>query len=169
MCELKATVSSPCSSCNTSAFISADVRTVSFYANINNEGKVDSSGYTTDGPSKVTYTVTSSGTLTETVQRPNSHLPTDYNYQWCDPTVTGCAKTVRTVAYGVSTTSQLFTYYDKTGNSLSTPLDSSATGLPAVDSLDISLKIQRSVKVPSTTIVTRITLPNADAALLSSS
>jgi prepilin-type N-terminal cleavage/methylation domain-containing protein len=158
-----------CSVCNTSAFLTGDVRTVTFYANLNNDGKLDASGYTTDGPSKVTYTVTSAGALTETVQRTNAHLPTDYNYTWCDPTQSSCAKTVRTVAYGVSTTGTLFTYFDKSGATLTTPLDTSTSGLSAVDSLDISLRVQRNAKIPATTIVTRVTLPNADAALLSSS
>jgi prepilin-type N-terminal cleavage/methylation domain-containing protein len=158
-----------CSICSTSAFLAGDVRSMTFYANLNNEGKTDSAGYTTDGPSKVTYTVTSAGRLTETVQRPNAHLPTDYNYAWCDPTLSTCVQTVRTVAYGVNTSATLFTYYDKSGVTLTTPLDSSAAGLSAVDSLDIALKVQRNINVPATTVVTRVTLPNADAALLTTS
>ncbi len=110
-----------CTTCDVAAFISGDARRMSFYANLNNNGVVDGSGYTTDGPVKVSYAVSTAGDLTETVQRPDAHLPNDFNFTWCNPALSSCAKSVRTVATGVSTTATLFTYYDKAGTTLATP------------------------------------------------
>jgi type II secretory pathway pseudopilin PulG len=154
-----------CSVCDASAFLSGGPRSVSFYANLNNLGAVDGAGYTTDGPSKVSYIVSTTGILTETVQRTLAHLPNDFNFSWCDPTQSSCVKTTRILARNVSTSATLFTFYDKTGGALVTPLESSATNLAAVDSLDISLSVRVSTAVPASTIVTRVTLPNADTAI----
>ena len=143
------------------AFITGDGRTVQFYANIDNTPP-PSSGYTQSGPRKVTYTATTGGVLTETVQLPNSHLVTDYNYQYCTPG-TGCPVRTRTLARNIPSAATLFTYYDKAGATIATPLQSSTSRLSAVDSIDIMLPVQISNRVETSTVTTRVTLPNADS------
>ena len=109
-------LSATCTGCDISAFISGNVRSVQFYANLNNDYTVVTTGTTTNGPSKVTYTVASNGELTETIRRPNPHAPTDYNYQYtCTAGTGGCIAISRVIARGVSTSQKLFTYYDRNG------------------------------------------------------
>jgi len=144
-----------CTGCDQAAFLQGDSRTVQFYANINNPSNII-------GPSRVSYTVDASGNLTETLQAPNAHSATDFNYQYCTPGA-GCSVISRVVARGVSTTAVLFTYYDSAGAAITT-LPLSTTDLPRVDSVDIIVSVQRSPQVRSTTFTQRVTLPNADAA-----
>jgi prepilin-type N-terminal cleavage/methylation domain-containing protein len=145
-----------CGTCNLAAFIQGTPNSVQFYANINNDGN-------TVGPSRVTYSVNSSNQLVETIQAPNAHAATDFNYQYCTPGP-GCVVPTRVIAQHVVPGTQLFTYYDKSGNDM-TAGNLSATELNQVDSIDLLVKVQdtTSSTVPPTTFVARITLPNAQA------
>ena len=153
-------LSATCSGCDVAAFISGNVRSVQFYANLDNDYTAVPAGTTTNGPSKVTYTVGTDGVLTETIRRPNAHVATDFNYQYtCVVGTTGCAVYSRIIARGVSTTQNAFTYYDRNGALLTPPL--AGDDLASVDSVDITLKVQTAPGIPATNTVTRVTLPNA--------
>lgn len=143
-----------CIGCDQAAFLQGNARSVQFYANINNPANIL-------GPSRVSYTVDNSGVLTETLQAPNAHAATDYNYQYCTPGP-GCTVTSRVLARGVSLTKTMFTYYDASNNTFST-LPLASTDLPRVDSIDIIVNISSSAQVSATTFTQRVTLPNADA------
>jgi prepilin-type N-terminal cleavage/methylation domain len=144
-----------CSSCATAAFINGDVRSVQFYANINNDSNVI-------GPSQVSYVVDASGTLTESIHGPNPHAANDYNYQYtCTRPTVGCVVTSRVLARKVDTTQVLFTYYDASGASITPPL--SGATLKLVDSIDVVIKVKVSKNVQAVTLTERVTLPNADA------
>ncbi|HTY72455.1 MAG TPA: prepilin-type N-terminal cleavage/methylation domain-containing protein [Actinomycetes bacterium] len=150
-----------CSGCDSAAFIAGDVRSVQFYANLNNNANVV-------GPSQVSYSVSSTGVLTEYVHGPNPHAATDYNYQYtCTAGTTGCVVYTRVLARHVVTSQVLFTYYDASGAPISPPLD--ATELPSVDSIDIVLKLQQTPAVAPVTLTERVALPNADAVAQASS
>jgi hypothetical protein len=153
-------LSATCTGCDVAAFISGNVRSVQFYANLDNDYTAVPPGTTTNGPSKVTYVVGTDGVLTETIRRPNAHLATDFNYQYtCAVGTTGCAVYSRTISRGVSTTQQVFTYYDRNGAILTPPL--AGDDLASVDSVDITLRVQIAPGIPATNTVTRVTLPNA--------
>ena len=143
-----------CTGCDQAAFLQGNARSVQFYANINNPANIL-------GPSRVSYTVDNSGVLTETLQAPNAHSATDYNYQYCTPGP-GCTVTSRVLARGVSLNQTMFTYYDASNNTFST-LPLASTDLPRVDSIDIIMNISSSAQVSATTFTQRVTLPNADA------
>ena len=143
-----------CIGCDQAAFLQGNARSVQFYANINNPANIV-------GPSRVSYTVSNSGVLTETLQAPNVHSATDYNYQYCTPGP-GCTVTSRVLARGVSLSKTMFTYYDASNNTFST-LPLASTDLPRVDSIDIIVNVSSSAQVSSTTFTQRVTLPNADA------
>lgn len=147
-----------CTGCDLAAFLKAEPYKVQFYANINNDSNIV-------GPSRVTYEVTASGALQETIQPPNAHAPTDYNYQYCTPGTAGCVVKVRSLATGVQTTSPIFTYYSKDGTTLGTAGTLSAADLAAVDSVDVLVSVKKSPNstVPATSFTARVTLPNADA------
>ena len=143
-----------CTGCDQAAFLQGNARSVQFYANINNPANIL-------GPSRVSYTVDNSGVLTETLQAPNAHSATDYNYQYCTPGP-GCTVTSRVLARGVSLNQNMFTYYDASNNTFTT-LPLASADLPRVDSIDIIVKISSSAQVSATTFTQRVTLPNADA------
>ena len=143
-----------CIGCDQAAFLQGNARSVQFYANINNPANIV-------GPSRVSYTVSNSGVLTETLQAPIVHSATDYNYQYCTPGP-GCTVTSRVLARGVSLSKTMFTYYDASNNTFST-LPLASTDLPRVDSIDIIVNVSSSAQVSSTTFTQRVTLPNADA------
>ena len=143
-----------CTGCDQAAFLQGNARSVQFYANINNPANIL-------GPSRVSYTVSNSGVLTETLQAPNPHAATDYNYQYCTPGP-GCTVISRVLARGVSLNKTMFTYYDASNNTFST-LPLASADLPRVDSIDIIVNVSSSAQVSSTTFTQRVTLPNADA------
>ncbi len=143
-----------CTGCDQAAFLQGNARSVQFYANINNPANIL-------GPSRVSYTVDNSGVLTETLQAPNAHAATDYNYQYCTPGP-GCTVTSRVLARGVSLNQTMFTYYDASNTTFST-LPLASADLPRVDSIDIIVNISSSAQVSATTFTQRVTLPNADA------
>jgi prepilin-type N-terminal cleavage/methylation domain-containing protein len=156
-------LSGTCVGCDIAAFIKGDVRSVQFYANIDNDFGAPVVGLTTRGPSRVSYQVDSAGRLTETVQRPLPHAADDYNYTYCTVGSPGCQITTRVIARNVSTTQTLFTYYANNGDVIPVPLDSSTTRLKAVDSIDVVLTVKSSPRVVGSTVTTRVSLPNADA------
>ncbi|GAA4354072.1 PulJ/GspJ family protein [Angustibacter luteus] len=145
-----------CTDCQDAAFLSGDWNKVSFFANINNPAN-------TVGPSKVTYALAANGSLTETVQPPNAHAADDYNYTYCAPISATCKAYSRTVARNVvaSATAPIFTYYDYSGGQLSVPI--TGTTLADVNSINIVLTIKSSKEVKGGTIVTHVTMPNADS------
>jgi prepilin-type N-terminal cleavage/methylation domain-containing protein len=144
-----------CTTCTTAAFLAGDVRSVQFYANINNDSNVT-------GPSQVSYIVGADGTLTESIHGPNPHVASDYNYQYtCTKGTVGCVVISRVLARHLDTTQALFTYYDASGALIVPPLTGGE--LAQVDSIDVTLKIKVSKTVPAVTLTERVTLPNADA------
>lgn len=146
-----------CTGCDLAAFLKAEPYRVQFYANINNDSNIV-------GPSRVTYEVTA-GKLKETLQPPNAHAATDYNYQYCTPGTGGCVVKIRTLATGVQSTSPIFTYYSKDGTTLGTGGTLSSADLAAVDSVDVLISVKKSTSstVPATSFTSRVTLPNADS------
>jgi prepilin-type N-terminal cleavage/methylation domain-containing protein len=149
------------------AFIQGGPTSVSFYADINNPATLPSSGNTIYGPSQVTYTVSASGTLTQTVQPPNSHSVTDNNYLYCTPGTSGCVVYTTILARGIdanTTSKPLFTYYDATGNPLGAL---SAANLDDVDSIDVRVGLDTDTTSPmgTTSYTTRVSLPNHESLL----
>ncbi len=122
-------LSGTCTGCDVAAFISGDAKSVRFYANINNDLAIPTSGTTTFGPRRVSYVLDNGGTLTETIQAPDVHAFDNYNFTYCTPGA-GCAVRTRILARNVVTTQSLFTYYSKAGTVLPVPLESSIE-LPA--------------------------------------
>jgi type II secretory pathway pseudopilin PulG len=160
-------LSGTCTGCDVAAFISGDAKSVRFYANINNDLAVPTSGTTSFGPRKVSYVLSTSGatsgTLTETIQAPDVHAYNNYNFTYCAPGPT-CPVRTRILARNVVTTQSLFTYYSKTGAVLPVPLEASTSYLQAVDSIDVLLTVKPRGRVEGTTVTTRVMLPNADSA-----
>ena len=156
-------LSGTCTGCDIAAFLSGDAKSVRFYANVDNDLAVPTSGTTTFGPRKVSYVLDTGGTLTETIQAPDVHAYNDYNFTYCTPGP-NCAVRTRVLARNVVTTGSLFTYYNKAGAVLPVPLESSTTYLQAVDSIDIMLTVKPATRVDGTSVTTRVMLPNADAA-----
>jgi hypothetical protein len=161
-------LSATCTGCDIAAFIKGDERSVEFYANLDNDYTQPTgapASLTTKGPSRVTYRVQTDGSLLETVQRPLAHAADDYNYSYCDPANVSCEVRRRVVARGVSTTGPLFTYYAQDGQAIAVPLESEESRLKAVDSIDLFLTVKASTRVVSSTVTTRVTLPNADSVI----
>lgn len=148
-----------CTGCDLAAFLRAEPYRVQFYANVNNDGNVI-------GPSRITYERQSNGELIETIQPPNPHAPTDYNYQYCTPGTSGCLVKIRTLASGVEGASPLFTYYNRDGVRIGTGSGAlTAAELATVDSVDVFVAVKQSPNstVPATSFTSRVSLPNADA------
>ncbi|KQY44172.1 hypothetical protein ASD18_17225 [Cellulomonas sp. Root137] len=162
-----------CTLCTQDAFVLGRDFAVQFYANVNNPGN-------TVGPSRVTYTLTTSGvgagTLVEKVQVPDSNVPAATGYVYCDAEASGAPAACRnrlksrTLATGVqSDTGAIFAYYDRTGARLTPPTNGTLTAdelkrVLAVE-LVVSVQSQNATKVDPTTYIQRVTLPNAQAVL----
>ncbi|MEN0128152.1 MAG: hypothetical protein AAGC49_01840 [Brevundimonas sp.] len=164
-----------CTACTQDAFVLGQDFAVQFYANVNNSGNLV-------GPSRVTYTVTSTsagvGTLVEKVQVPDSNVPTSSGYVYCNAEATGasgvCKARLKTriLARGVQMKpgAALFSYYTYTGAPL---LPSASAGslttttLAQVFSVELNVAVQAASgnKVKPTTYIQRVTLPNAQAVL----
>ncbi len=166
---LPSQVQASCSGCDTAAFIAGNEFQVEFYANVNNDGILPSSGTTDLGPRRVTYEVSDQGVLTETVQKPNVHSVSDFDYQYCVPGPS-CPVAERVLARDVElinddgTPRPVFTYYDRFGEPIDPPLDSDAKR-KAVDSIDLLLSVLPSERADSVTVAARVTLPNADSVI----
>jgi prepilin-type N-terminal cleavage/methylation domain-containing protein len=147
-----------CSGCDLAAFLRAESNKMQFYANINNAANIV-------GPSRVTYERLANGELWETIQPPNAHAPTDYNYQYCTVGSPGCVVKSRILAKGVQSTVPLFTYYNKSGTVLGSGGVLTSAQLSLVDSVDVyvSVKASPNSTVPATSFTTRVSLPNADS------
>ena len=159
---LPSQVQATCSGCDVAAFIKGDTRYVEFYANVDNDGILPTSGTTDYGPRRVTYSVDGQGVLTETVQKPNVHAYNDFDYQYCTPGPS-CPVRKRVLARDVQDDEDLFTYYDRTNNKIATPLQSAVSRLKAVDSIDLVISVRPSDRTESATVTARVTLPNADS------
>jgi prepilin-type N-terminal cleavage/methylation domain-containing protein len=150
-----------CSGCSQAAFLSANWNSVQFYANVDNPSN-------TVGPSQVSYTLQGSASpyaLVEVIRPPDAHAATDYNYQYtCTNGVGSCHVYTRTIASSVvaSATNPLFAYYDYSGNLLTVPI-TGAANLANVDSVSLSLTVQANPRQQGSTVLTHVTLPNADA------
>jgi prepilin-type N-terminal cleavage/methylation domain-containing protein len=163
---LPSQIQGTCTAGCTTAFLLADWNKVQFYANINNPTN-------TVGPSQVSYTLTA-GTLVEVIRPPDPHATgaSDYTYVCTNGTTNAygtCTVSTRTIATSVvaSATAPLFAYFDYSGNQLTVPLAS--TALANVDSISLTLLIKTSPKVQGSTVITHVTLPNADALVQSTS
>ena len=165
---LPSQVQASCSGCDVAAFISGGDFRVQFYANVNNDGILPPTGMTDLGPRRVTYEVDDDGVLTETIQKPNVHSVTDFDFQYCEPGPS-CPVSTRVLARDVETVDDLggvrpvFTYYDRLGDTIAPPLESDESKLKAVDSIDILLSVLPSDRSDSVTVTARVTLPNADS------
>jgi prepilin-type N-terminal cleavage/methylation domain-containing protein len=144
--------------CSAGVLAAADRTKVTIYANTLGPGQP---------PLLVTYqlaTVGSRTDLTETVQPAVvSAAAPNLKYSYC---TTACTARTRTLARGVvgTGTTPLFTYYDAADAQLTAPV--STVSMPALDSVDIALKVQTSSSwsTPPTTVHLRVSLPNADVA-----
>lgn len=144
------------SSTATAAFISADPRAISFYANIDNVNN-------TVGPTRVRYWVDASGSLWESKQVPNARAAGDTTFVYCTPGP-GCTTVKQKVlARGVPTTGTIFTYYDELGAQM-TGSTLTVAQMERVDAIDIAVTVQRP-KTPGggSTYNLRVALPNHDA------
>ncbi|GAA4380376.1 hypothetical protein [Nocardioides caricicola] len=153
-----------CDGCADTAIVQATSTRVTFYANLDNTGQ---------GPSLTTLEVLqdplASGTA---ILRQTTIPPTPTSgghYRFCNPaTEPACVVSVRTLARGlVWPTAAVFTYYDFDGARIAgTSLP--AADLPRVSSADISITVQSQpgAGYPTTTVVQRVRLPNADINVL---
>jgi prepilin-type N-terminal cleavage/methylation domain-containing protein len=139
------------------AFIQGDARKVKFYAAQSSLIEPTGNTMTQFGPVRISYTVATDGTLTETYQLPDAHLPNNHDYTYCTPGSTGCVVRTRVLARNLEA-GPVFTFYGETQNTLSVPL--SASSLEAVDSIDIVLASQTGTDETST-VVSRVSLVNA--------
>jgi prepilin-type N-terminal cleavage/methylation domain-containing protein len=146
-----------CASCDLAAFIQGTPTSVSFYANINNDGN-------TVGPSRVSYSVDSKNELVESIQPPNPHATTDFNYQYCTPGTAGCVVKTRVLARNLVPGAAIFTYYDPNGVSLGAGT-LTASDLANVDTMDVVISVRDSTasRVPPTTFMARVSMPNHDS------
>jgi hypothetical protein len=151
-------------SSDAAAFIQGDARTVMFYAAQSSLIEPTGNALTRFGPVRVSYTADEDGTLTETYQLPDEHLPSNHNYTYCTPGSTGCEVRTRVLARNLEA-GTVFTYYGESQATLAVPL--SSDGLEAVDSIDIVLSSQTGTDEAST-VVSRVSLVNAGNAPTSS-
>jgi prepilin-type N-terminal cleavage/methylation domain-containing protein len=146
--------------CTESAFLKGTRTSVQFYADVDNPKN-------SVGPSRVTYDITG-GVLTETVQRPLSPTPDAAGYHYCNPGP-GCNIRTTVLATDVQTTNPVFAFYTATDAVNAIPLavgaQLTAAQLKAVDSIDVSLNVQRAggANVAGASMVQRVALPNADS------
>ena len=145
------------SSTATAAFIQAEPRAISFYANVDNVNNAV-------GPTRVRYWVDAAGVMYESKQVPNARAAGSTRFEYCTPGP-GCS-TVRTkpIARGIAGgATPIFRYYDQLGAEL-TGSTLSATQMERVDAIDIVLTVQRpKVAGNGSTYTMRVALPNHDA------
>lgn len=169
-----AQVSPNCASCTEDAFLRGGNYSVAFYANLNNSGG-------SVGPSRVTYTVPTTGSnagkLIETIQRPDTNVPTAGGYQYCNATAAGAPQacrdryTWRILAEGVLMDgAPLFRYYTRSSSTpLTVPAGTELTGaqLSQVIAIEIHINVQEpaATRADPTTYVQRVALPNVQALL----
>lgn len=162
-----------CTLCTADAFIKAEDFVVQFYANINNAGN-------TVGPSRVTYTVVTAGAdegdLIESIQVPDSNLPSATGYVYCDAVAGGASAAckarlstrvlARDVVYSGG---PLLKYYDGSGARMTPPTGGSLAGaqLEKVLSIELTVQVQSDAgyQAGPTTYIQRVMLPNSQAVL----
>lgn len=161
---------SSCAGCTEDAFIEGAAYEVQFYSNIDNPGN-------TVGPSRVTYEITETapgvGDLVQTVQVPNSPVPTATGYAYCNPvtdTSAACqARVTRQVVARdvlVDASRPMFTYYDLNGAQLVPSAGTlTADQLRLVLAIEVRIEVQKqaSSQALPTEYIQRIMLPNAQA------
>jgi prepilin-type N-terminal cleavage/methylation domain-containing protein len=146
--------------CTESAFLKGTPTSVQFYADVDNPKN-------SVGPSRVTYDVTG-GVLTETLQKPDSPTPDAAGYHYCTPGP-GCAIRTTVLATDVSSAAAIFSFYTSADPVNAIPLATgsqlTAAQLKVVDSIDVSLNVQRAggANVAGASMVQRVALPNADS------
>ena len=154
------TTSCTLSICTESAFLKGTPTSVKFYADVDNPKN-------TIGPSRVTYDVTA-GVLTETLQKPDSPTPDAAGYHYCTSGST-CVIRTTVLATDVVATSAVFSFYNAADptNAIALAMGAqlSAAQLKSVDSIDVSLIVQRAggANVAGASLVQRVALPNADS------
>jgi prepilin-type N-terminal cleavage/methylation domain-containing protein len=146
--------------CTESAFLKGTPTSVQFYADVDNPKN-------SVGPSRVTYDVTA-GVLTETVQQPDSPTPDAAGYHYCSAGP-GCAIRSTVLATDVQTATSIFSFYTAADSvnaiALAPASQLTAAQLKAVDSIDVSLVVQKAggANVAGASMVQRVALPNADS------
>ena len=163
---------SSCAGCIEDAFIHGEDYQVQFYSNIDNPRN-------TIGPSRVTYEVLETspgvGDLVQTIQVPNSPVPSATGYVYCDAEASptpACLARVRTLTIArdvlIDPAVPMLAYYDRGGDRLPTAGGAlTASQLAIVLSIELSVKVQvqgASEALP-TQYVQRIMLPNAQAVI----
>lgn len=161
---------SACAGCTEDAFIRGEAYEVQFYANVDNPGN-------SIGPSRVTYEIVETapgvGDLLQTLQIPNSPVPTASGYVYCNPvtdTSPACqARVSRQIIARdvlVDASRPMLSYYDLTGSQL-VPVSGALTSeqLRLVLAIEVRLEVQTqgSNKPQPTEYIQRIMLPNAQA------
>jgi len=163
-----------CAGCTEDAFVQGRRFEVQFYANIDNPGN-------SVGPSRVTYSVSDPdgdgvGDLVQTVQVPDSPVPTNLGYQYCNPALGSptCLARVRTQVVArdvlVDPARPIFRYFNELGEELD-PGNGSLTAaqLGRVLSVELLVRVQgqqgEDTRAGETTFVQRIMLPNAQAVI----
>lgn len=161
---------SSCAGCSEDAFIQGATYEVQFYSNVDNPGN-------SVGPSRVTYEITDTapgvGDLVQSVQVPNSPVPTSTGYAYCNPvtdTSAACqARVTRQVIARdvlVDPARPLFTYYDVNGAQLVPSAGAlTADQLRLVLAIEVRLEVQKQAAnaAKPTEYIQRILLPNAQA------
>jgi prepilin-type N-terminal cleavage/methylation domain-containing protein len=160
-----------CAGCTEDAFVRGEDYEVQFYSNIDNPRN-------TVGPSRVTYAVTETAPgvadLVQTIQIPNSPIPTATGYQYCDPitdTSAACQNRVQRmiIARGVlvDPTRPLIAYYSADGTLATSGGALSAADLARVLAVEVQVRVQKqtSLQAQPTTYIQRILLPNAQAVI----
>lgn len=164
-----------CAGCTEDAFVQGRKFEVQFYGNIDNPRN-------TVGPSRVTYTITSTGTgvgdLVQSIQVPDSPTPTSSGYQYCDPRPAAspsaqCLSRVRSAVVArdvlVDPAVPLFRYFNELGNELNPGNGSLSAGeLGRVLSVELYIRVQQQnvgAQAGVTSYIQRVMLPNAQAVI----
>jgi type II secretory pathway pseudopilin PulG len=130
------------------AFLSADVKDVTFYANLSDP----------NGPTKLhAFIVPVAGTSVadfhEDANFADANSAPNYTYN--------SVTKVRIDGRYVTTAANIFTYYDRNGTQLTTPITTLAA-LRSIDVVGVTLTTQVTPTAPKTTVVTRIHVRNVD-------
>lgn len=149
-----------CSDCSGTAILQASKTQMSFYANLDNNG---------GGPSLITLKAIADPDLPGTTMLQQTLVPptmlSDGSYTFCNSSSASCNHSTRVLVRGLPRTPTVFAYYDLEGDAVTNnPL--TATDLIKVSSIDVMLTVQLrpgQTRTPATTLVQRVSLPNADA------
>ncbi len=148
-----------CTTCDKTAFTSGSFNTVTFYANVDNLNNAK-------GPTRFTYSVNGSGTLTEVAEKPTvtNNADGSVTFTYCTVGAAGCNAVTRTLATKVVATAAapLFTYFADGSTTLAAPLTAGTAVVPGslsqVRGVDLSVTLRKSTQVPQTTVVNHVTV-----------